>query len=237
MKLLKFLFFLKVALLPGLATIGYFVAQGGPDWMEIMEMEDEDAQMLLFLWGMSSAVLMLFVSILYFMKLRKIKSPKGFLPLLIAIVQAPVMLYVMHAYFGVEMNFWKGSMSALLIEMNGLLLAILFLTYVVKRDNLGIEEGVLFLFVAPTLGLNLSVYGWHIWEDLFQQNFLYQLPFYFSILLDAYFFIKADLDGKPDEEEAYNVLGRELSSAVVLVPTWGMLLLVHPIWPFIKHLF
>lgn len=236
MKTLKFLYFFKVALLPGLAVIGYFVQQGGVDWTEIIE--DPNAEELNgpFFWGILSLITMAFVSLLYFRKLEEIKSPKGLIALFFAIFQTPLILVIMYYYFNVKLNFWTGSMSALLIDMNAMALATLFLHF--KGNSETDEfEAVKFYFIVPPLLLNISVYGWYIWSDLLQQGFFQQLPFYVAIIADTYFYIKALSDNKSAERQAEKVLGKEFISGVVLVPTWGMLLLVHPLWPLIKGFF
>lgn len=233
MKAIKYLFFLKIALLPGLATIGYFVTNGGIDWMEVLESPEAESLTGPIIWGLFSGVIMLFVSVLYFFKLAEVKPPTGILPLLAATFQLPLMVFLQY-YFGMDLNIWTGSMSAFLIEMNAFAIAVAGFYFFGRWDD---NQAPAFLFLLPPLLLNFSVYGWPIWQNLLTSSLLVKIPFGAAIFFEVIFFIRAEMDNKAPERIGEQILGKETISGIVLVPTWGMLLLVQPLWPIIKLFF
>lgn len=223
MKNLRFLYFLRIAALPGLVVLGFFVqiflASGAPE------------EPLAFLHGLFSAAVMMAVSVLYIFKLRVLKAPKTHVGIYLALLQLPVLVGA-QAYFGAQpLNFWEGCYLAFFIESQGLLLVQLYFTFIqpLEKPMVG-ERGLAGLVIIPLLLYPFTDYG--LWAYAFwsQAGWLNLALALLALALDAYFFAQSERNRDWEEEpEAYQSLGREFLSGLILVPVWGTFLFLYPL--------
>lgn len=224
-QVLKFIYYLNIALLPGLAVIGYALAnlQG--------KIPDVDNGMAGF-----TLLVMAFMSIFAMMSVNAAKYPKSDLTAFIAIIDTPVALLVMY-FWGLEINFLTGCVMAFVVEMNALVLStsLFKITHtkasILKNTSTG-ESSILYgyLLVNAVL-LNFTMYGLYFWNQVLIQTWWQVIPLAYAFLETTYFyynsFKKQEVVAKGGEAVA--VLGPEFVSGVVLVPTWGMGLIGYPL--------
>ncbi len=230
-KTLKFLYYLNIALLPGLAVVGYCIAnlQG--------KIPDVDGGIA----GLTYLV-MAFMSIFAILSVNVAKYPKSNLTAFIAIIDTPVSLLVMY-FWGLEINFWEGCVMAFMVEMNALLLSSSVFTIRYPKldfmrespyaDKYALSTNKVFygyLLVNGVL-LNFTMYGLYFWNQLFEQAWWQVIPLAYAFLETTYFFFRTfrEREAVAKGGEAVAVLGPEFVSGVILVPTWGMGLLVYPL--------
>lgn len=224
-QLLKFIYYLNIALLPGLAVIGYAVAnlQG--------IIPDVDTGIAGF-----TVLIMAFMSIFAILSVNVAKYPKSDLTAFIAIIDTPLALLVMY-FLGLEINFLTGCVMAFVLEMNALVISttLFRITHskvsILKNTSIG-ESSILYgyLLVNGVL-LNFTIYGVYFWNQVFAQVWWQVIPLVYAFLETTYFFFNSFRQREVVAQggEAVAVLGPEFVSGVILVPTWGMGLIGYPL--------
>ncbi len=240
--LLKALYFVKIALLPGLAVVGYFIVTSGWRWLDASQGVQNAALGLPLvnpLWAVFSAVVMLFVSVFCFVVLNVARAPSSPIFLLLSVLQLPLILILFHLLPGAEVSFWRTSISALLVEMNALLLAVVAMKLLVPDQALSGSEGgvdsseviLVCYLIAALLLLNFTTYGMLFWRDTLALTAPKQGVIFAVIAVAASFYFHAFRHPDGNAGEATRVIGAEMISGIVLIPTWGVLIFVYPLCP------
>ncbi len=230
-RLLKFIYYLNIALLPGLAVIGYAVAnlQG--------TIPDDIVGLMGFEY-----IVMAFMSVIAILSVNASKYPKSDFMAVITIIDTPVALLMMY-YWGLEINFWAGCVMAFIVEMNALLLSSTVFTILYPKLGFirtqyeekfaeGGDGKVLYGFLLVNgILLNFTMYGEYFWKQVFEQTWWQVIPLVYAFLETTYFFFNSfrQRDTVAQGGEAVAVLGPEFVSGVILVPTWGMGLIGYPL--------
>lgn len=241
--ILKYLYYLKIALLPGFAVVGYFIVTTGWRWLDPDQALANAALGLPTvnpLTAVFSATVMLFASVLSFVIINMARAPTNSAALVLGILQFPVFLAVSRYLFGGEIDFWRSSVAILMLEMNALLLALVAVKWISKGTIAGAvprdpsAEPILVGYLLATLVLlNVTTYGHLFWHDFLKLGGPGRVVLALSALLAAWGYYRSFREIGADAGEATRIIGAETISGIVLIPTWGMLIFVYPLCPLI----
>ncbi len=240
----KSLYYLKIALLPGFAVVGYFIVTTGWRWLDEEQAVTNAALGLPAvppLAAVFSATVMIFSSVLYFVILNLARAPANAVALVLGVLQLPVLLILCRYLFGGEFGFWRSSVTALLLEMNALLLAVVAVKWIAKGtisgSGLGASSTETILtgyLVASLLLLNATTYGRLFWQDVLSLGLVGRCVLGGAALLAVWGYCRSFREIGTEGGEAARILGAETVSGIVLVPTWGMLIFVYPLCPVVR---
>lgn len=242
-------FYLKIALIPVFAVIGYMFITRGWNWL----MPDHNAwlasrglPLVNPVMAVFTTVIMTFVSIFYCIAIRYSTPPSsfmfyftGFIQLVLIIFATKYLLPAGHA--DAQNEFWRWILNALVIENNAILISTLIMklynpSFTISGSSDPNENNILFgyLFVSMAL-FNVTSYGLFFWRS-FSAADLTNRIILIGITLAAgisYFFAYRAPVEKLDSAKA------TLPAFLIAIPlasTWTMLLLVYPLAGFITYM-